>query len=196
MSRRVPRTLRTLKLDYREIAALLPGPPFPSLSSAPEPARLPPPPPPPPSQTIFSPASLCLSVLLRSPQTSSSSTFATSFPESFLSFASPASPASPLTAEPTWWALLPALPAPPSNPAFPSSSFSLVTESLSPFFFSYPLPFAPVEQFSSATSSTFVSPFFLFPPLSFEVILLVVGLLFRSNFSFHWKISRVPSIFR
>lgn len=44
MSRRVPRTLRTLKLDYREIAALLPGPPFLSLSSAPEPARLPPPP--------------------------------------------------------------------------------------------------------------------------------------------------------
>lgn len=33
MSRRVPRTLRTLKLDYREIAALLPAPPFFSLSA-------------------------------------------------------------------------------------------------------------------------------------------------------------------
>ena len=33
MSRRVPRTLRTLKLDYREIAALLPASPFFSLSA-------------------------------------------------------------------------------------------------------------------------------------------------------------------
>lgn len=119
MSRRVPRTLRTLKLDYREIAALLPAPLF--LASLHQPARLPPSPP-----TTFSTSatSFSASVLLRPAQTSSSSTFATSFPESFLSFASPASP---LTAEPTWWALLPVLPTLPVQVALPSSSSASFT---------------------------------------------------------------------
>lgn len=81
MSRRVPRTLRTLKLDYREIAALLPAPPF-SQPPCSLPARLPPSPSSPSSSstTAFS----LLASPLRPPQTSSSSTFpATSFPESF-----------------------------------------------------------------------------------------------------------------
>jgi len=56
MSRRVPRTLRTLKLDYREIAALLLFP-LASLS----------PPPPAPRAARFPP-------LLRPPRSSSSST--------------------------------------------------------------------------------------------------------------------------
>lgn len=95
MSRRVPRTLRTLKLDYREIAALLLFPP----ASLPSPlcsrlGRRPP--------------------LLRPPRSFSSSTTAAAtttttitttvaialFPESFLSFASPASPRR--TAKPTY----------------------------------------------------------------------------------------------
>lgn len=87
MSRRVPRTLRTLKLDYREIAALLLFPlaslPSPSASGSPR-GSVPP--------------------LLRPPRSSSSSTTITteSFPESFLSFASPASP---WTVRRTWWPL-------------------------------------------------------------------------------------------
>lgn len=104
MSRRVPRTLRTLKLDYREIAALLPAPPF-SQPPCSLPARLP------PSPSSSSSSTTAFSLLaspLRPPQTSSSSTFpATSFPESF----------SPLvrigciaTDGRTWWALLPVLP--------------------------------------------------------------------------------------
>lgn len=80
MSRRVPRTLRTLKLDYREIAALLPAPPF-SQPPCSLPARLP------PSPSSSSSSTTAFSLLaspLRPPQTSSSSTFpATSFPESF-----------------------------------------------------------------------------------------------------------------
>lgn len=58
MSRRVPRTLRTLKLDYREIAALLPAPPFsqpPCTSLLAFLLRHPLPPPPPPQ-----PPSPCL----------------------------------------------------------------------------------------------------------------------------------------
>lgn len=81
MSRRVPRTLRTLKLDYREIAALPPAPPF-SQPPCSLPARLPPSPSSPSSSstTAFS----LLASPLRPPQTSFSSTFpATSFPESF-----------------------------------------------------------------------------------------------------------------
>lgn len=81
MSRRVPRTLRTLKLDYREIAALLPAPPF-SQPPCSLPARLPPSP-----SSSSSSSTTAFSLLaspLRPPQTSSSSTFpATSFPESF-----------------------------------------------------------------------------------------------------------------
>lgn len=83
MSRRVPRTLRTLKLDYREIAALLPAPPF-SQPPCSLPARLLPSP---SSSSPSSSSTTAFSLLaspLRPPQTSSSSTFpATSFPESF-----------------------------------------------------------------------------------------------------------------